>query len=177
MTAMTRRMGRRPAADSVEDRTSFAEVYRRHHAPAVRLAFLLCGDAEIAADVVADAWVGVYRRLGRGGIEDVGPYLRRAVVNANRSRARHETLARGLEFLDTGRFRDIPDAGEAVATRAVMLDALAELPMRMRLAVVLRYYEDRSVQETAALMHVSPGTVKSTTSKALRRLQDLLEQP
>lgn len=58
----------------------------------------------------------------------------------------------------------------------VLVAALTELPLRMRTVVVLRYFDDRSVAETAELMGVSEGTVKSTTSKGLARLHALLEE-
>lgn len=164
-------------AERLEGREDFAAVYQRHHARAVGLAFLLCGDADVAADLVADAWVGVYRRLGRGAIVDVGPYLRRAVVNAIRSHARRAALARRLIFFNTGHPGHAPDAAGAVDNRMVMQHALARLPARMRTAVVLRYYDDRSVEQTAALMGISPGTIKSTTSKGLAKLRHLLEEP
>lgn len=162
--------------DRVEGREEFASAYACHHERASGLAFLLCGDVEAAADVVADAWVGVYGRLGRGPIDDVGPYLHRAVVNGIRSRARRRVLADALRFADPDGALATPGADQHVADRMLLVSALAQLPVRMRTAVVLRYYDDRSVAETAVLMGVSEGTVKSTTSKGLARLHALLEE-
>ena len=58
-----------------------------------------------------------------------------------------------------------------------MLRALARLPVRKRACVVLRFYFDLSEAETAAVLGVSVGTVKSQTAKALRRLGQLLAEP
>lgn len=66
------------------------------------------------------------------------------------------------------------DTTDIVSQRSVLLDALAELPARQRAAVVLRFYEDLSIQQTAGLLGCSPGTVKSQTAKALAKLRDLL---
>lgn len=74
----------------------FAAVFDAHHQRTVQLALLLCGDRHLAEEIVADAWVGVYRRLQRGPISDVGPYLRRAVVNKLRSPAAGAGAARGI---------------------------------------------------------------------------------
>lgn len=67
------------------------------------------------------------------------------------------------------------DAGyERVAERRVVVRALAQLPVRQRQVVVLRFFEDLSVEQTAELLGCSAGTVKSYTSRALARLRCLL---
>lgn len=65
----------------LEGRDGFPAAYAAHHDWAVRVAYLLCGDRAVAEDVVADAWLGIYERLGGGPIADVRPYLCRSVVN------------------------------------------------------------------------------------------------
>ncbi|CAN5837810.1 SigE family RNA polymerase sigma factor [soil metagenome] len=152
----------------------FAGVFAVHHQRTVQFAFLLCGNPHVAEEVVADAWVGVYRRLERGPITDIGPYLRRAVVNKLRSRARRQLLMR--REASGGSAMSAADAmDDEVAARMVVLRALARLPLRMRTAVVLRYYEALSVAETAAIMGIAEGTVKSSVAKGLDRLRLLLE--
>ena len=67
------------------------------------------------------------------------------------------------------------DAGyDQVAERGTVVQALAELPTRQRQVVVLRFFEDQSVEQTANLLGFSTGTVKSYTSRALARLRVLL---
>jgi RNA polymerase sigma factor (sigma-70 family) len=60
--------------------------------------------------------------------------------------------------------------------RAALLDALAGLPRRQREVVVLRYYADLSVEQTAYAMGISTGSVKSHTSRAMDALRHLLEE-
>ena len=105
-------------------------------------------------------------------------YARRVLLNlildgsARRSRRQLE-----LERADTldERF-DERSSGEltAVDTRSVLVAALARLPPRQRAVLVLRYFEDLSESETAAALQCSVGTVKSTASRALARLQSTL---
>jgi RNA polymerase sigma factor (sigma-70 family) len=64
------------------------------------------------------------------------------------------------------------DFASALSLHDALWTALAGLPKRQRAMVVLRYYEDLSEAETAAVMGVSVGTVKSTTSRALTKLRD-----
>jgi RNA polymerase sigma factor (sigma-70 family) len=63
------------------------------------------------------------------------------------------------------------DVADIVATRRILLDALAGLPPGQRAVIVLRYFDDLSERETADLIGVSVGTVKSQTSKAISRLR------
>ena len=56
----------------------------------------------------------------------------------------------------------------------MVLDALATLPPRSRADVILRYWADLNVEQAAAVLGCSPGTVKSTTARALSRLKDVL---
>jgi RNA polymerase sigma factor (sigma-70 family) len=63
-----------------------------------------------------------------------------------------------------------------VVTRMTVLEALARLPPRQRLAVVLRHWEDLSIEQVAEIMECSPGTVKSQTTRGLQTLRNLLRQ-
>lgn len=151
--------------------SDFAQIYAAQHAKAVRLAYLLCGDADRAEDEVADAFVKVYRRWKRGGIDDPGPYIRRAVVNQVNSRFRRLAVERREARKLSGDERGTRTVDEHFADTDVLVTALATLPARQRTAIVLRYYADLSLAETAEAMDISVGTVKSTVSRGMENLR------
>lgn len=153
----------------------FADVFAAHHAEALRLAYLLTGDRHRAEDVVSDAFVKVYRRWRRGGIDQPRAYIRRAVVNEANSRFRRLAVERREAEKRSGDQRGTRAADEQVVDEALLFAALQMLPQRQRTAVVLRYYNDLSEADTAALMGVSVGTVKSTVSRGLNRLRAIVE--
>ncbi len=135
-----------------------------------RTAYLVCGDWHRAEDIVQTALASVYARWERIRREE-GPegYAHRAVVNAAiDERRRPWRRERPVEFLPE---RAAPqDDGITLA----VLEALAGLAPRQRAVVVLRYVEDLDVDATAALLGISPGTVKSQSSKALANLREHL---
>ncbi len=136
----------------------------------LRTAYLLTGNRADAEDLVQSALAKTYLAWDR--IEDRGAldgYVRRAMVNTHISWWRR----RRLEEYPTD---EIPD--QAVADHSGTSDlqdslrrALERLPQRMRAAVVLRYFEDMTEAEVAAVLGVSLGTVKSTVSRAVAKLR------
>jgi RNA polymerase sigma-70 factor (sigma-E family) len=152
----------------------FADVFAAYHAEALRLAYLLCGDPHRAEDAVADAFVKVWRRWERGGVESPRAYIRRAVVNEVNSRFRRLRLERAESQRQRGDDRGALGLDDRLADADEMFAALRRLPERQRTAVVLRYYQDLSEAETAAAMGCSLGTVKSSVSRGLARLRSLM---
>lgn len=140
-----------------------------------RTAYLMTGDWHRADDVVQNALVKLYvawPRLARSG--GFPTYARRVVVNAaidesrKGSRREHPTEQAGAHEVDErDRTREIDD-------RLLIISALAGLPARQRATVVLRYYDDLSVNETAEVLGCTPGTVKSQTARGLDALRELL---
>ncbi len=141
-----------------------------------RLALLLLADRTECEDVVAEALARSYPRLRRGGVDDPLAYLRRAVVNTARSRRRRRRLERRWAHVASGDHRGELALDDAVADRSTVLAALRTLPSRQRAAVVLRYYEDLTLAETAELLGVSVGTVKAQVSRGLTRLRTELTE-
>ena len=157
-----------------------AEGFAQHYLEEVRrcvgLAYVLCGDEGTAEEVVADAFAACWPHFRAGRVDDVHGYLRRAVVNTMNSRFRRRRLEQahleGLRAAATPVHDDGADAGEAAtADRSELWPALLALPMAQRSVLALRFLEDRSEAETAEILGVRPGTVKSRTARALADLR------
>jgi RNA polymerase sigma-70 factor (sigma-E family) len=162
----------------VEAGVTFDAVFETHYLPVLRLAVLLVGNQETAEDLVAEAYARVFVKWRRGGVIDVEAYLRRTVVNAVKNTWRHRAVGRRVERLVTqATFDADPRALETIVIeRDELLTALAALPPGQRQCVVLRYYQDLSEAQTAALLGIAIGTVKSQTAKGLARLASLMEE-
>nr|WP_283251100.1 sigma-70 family RNA polymerase sigma factor [Rhabdothermincola salaria] len=141
-------------------------MYRREYEPMVRVAFLLLDADTLAEEAVHDAFAKVYERWEK--IDDHGAYLRRCVVNRCRDLQRRRKLER-RHRLEGGAAYDELGARE-------LTDALAALPHRQRAAIVLRYYEGLSEADIAAALDMAPGTVKSTVSRGLAQLREVVER-
>ncbi len=155
--------------DRLSRHEALALLHECHYADLVRLAFALTGDWGLAEDLVQEAFVRVWRGWGNIRDQQSAPaYLRTTVVNLARRSLRHRLQERRA-WSGIGDPRSA-DPGSDID----LLRALARLPARKRACVVLRYYQDLSEADTAAVLGVSVGTVKSQTAKALVRLQALL---
>lgn len=158
----------------LRDDGAFRDVVVEHRGPALRLAWLLVGDRDRAEEVVAEVFAEVWLRWRRGDVADVGAYLRRAVVNRSRSWWRRRLLERGVARRRTADHRGGRRMEDQTVDREVLTEALKGLTARQREIVVCRYYEGLSVADTATLLGISQGTVKSTASRALASLAPVL---
>lgn len=142
----------------------FEDLYRRRYLAMVRLATLVLGQVELAEEVVQEAFAAVYQRWD--AIDEPTAYLRATVVNRCRDALRRRRLASREAAASTEAACDAPD---------LLRDAIAALPERQRTAVVLRFYEDLTIDEIAEVMATRPGTVKSWLHRALGRLRKVVE--
>ncbi|MEV4210445.1 SigE family RNA polymerase sigma factor [Micromonospora sp. NPDC049662] len=148
----------------------FREFVAARSAALLRTAYLLSGDWATAEDLLQTALTKTYLAWKRlGGIEAVEPYARRVMVNTSTSWWRRRWHGeRPTEVLPE---RPGLDEIERQLDRDLLWRHLKELPSRQRAVLVLRYYEDLSEAQTAALLDISPGTVKSQASRALATLR------
>jgi RNA polymerase sigma-70 factor (sigma-E family) len=163
---------------------SVTALYAEHALGLVRLAVVVTGDRAAAEDIVQDAFFGLYRRWD--GVPDMTAplaYLRVSVMNGCRTALRRRSrlgLWSGAGFggdldeaalADSGPFAGLAESAEASVLlgeeQRLVAAALRKLPRRQREAVVLRYYLDLSIEETAQVMGISLGTVKSATHRGL----------
>jgi RNA polymerase sigma-70 factor (sigma-E family) len=156
-----------PPADA--EFTAFATA----HAARLRAAaYLMCGDWHTAQDLTQTALASVYVswkkiRAERGPY----PYAQRTLVNAVLAHRRR----RSSTEIPIAEPPDVPAGDGDPELRVILLRALADLPPKARAVLVLRYWEDLPVDEVAALVGCSAGTVKSISSRALHRLRADLE--
>ncbi|HZX02782.1 SigE family RNA polymerase sigma factor [Kribbella sp.] len=160
----------------MSDRDAEFEAYFAARSDAMRgTAYLLCGDWHRAEDLVQQTFTKIYlawRRIQRHGAMDA--YTRQTLVRTflserRRGWFRHESV----DFEPTDRAGLSPDLADE---RLVLLEALVKVPPRQRAVLVLRYWEDQSVEQTAALLDCSTGNVKSQAARGLATLRGLLEQ-
>jgi len=147
--------------------SNFSDFYKQAWPGAVRLAALLTQDARVGEDLAQEAFARVFPKWSR--VENPNAYLRVAVVNACRSWQSRRVTER----------TKLPLVAAACSTELafdVLADAIAALPYRQRAALVLRYYEGLSEAEIADALGCRPGTVKSSTSRALAALRKGIEQ-
>jgi RNA polymerase sigma-70 factor (sigma-E family) len=153
-------------------RGELAEFYAVHATSAKRLAFLLTGDNELAEDITQDAFVKIAGRIGGLRNRDASAaYLRQTVVNLSRSHFRRKRVERAYLQREASRPQSEWGEGRDVAEADALWNELHRLAHRQRCAVVLRYYEDLSEQQTAEILNCSVGAVKGLTNRAMERLR------
>jgi RNA polymerase sigma-70 factor (sigma-E family) len=137
-----------------------------------RTAFLLCGDWHTAEDLAQTTLAkvfGAWRRISRR--DAANAYAMRTLLNTYLAESRKK---RPGEIL-TGQPPEPRDDAPSPELRLAVLEALAMLPPKARAVVVLRYWADQSVEQTAALLGCSAGNVKSQSARALGKLRVLLD--
>jgi RNA polymerase sigma-70 factor (sigma-E family) len=165
-------MGMRATSDSHSaHRAAVAELFSLHGDELLRLALLLSGSRQLAEDLVQEAFARLWQHWDNVRDPDAAiGYLRVTVVNLARSSFRR----RLLELRHRVALPAVVEPPDA-AGRLDVLAALARLPMGKRACLVLRFYADLSEEQTARLLGISPGTVKSQTHRALAQLARLLD--
>jgi RNA polymerase sigma-70 factor (sigma-E family) len=152
-----------------ESDEEFRAFMRARWSAMVRLAYTLTGDQGHAEDITQAAFAKAYaswRRVSQAGDPDA--YVRTIVIHENSKRFRRQRVSEDLRA-------DVPeqalDAGDGLAERMALRDALNLLGPRQRAVIVLRFWLDMSETATARALDCSVGTVKSQTSRALATLR------
>ncbi|HEU4355519.1 MAG TPA: sigma-70 family RNA polymerase sigma factor [Actinomycetota bacterium] len=150
------------------------ELYVRDAPAALRLAFFLTGDRELAQDLVQDAFVKIAGRFGHLRQPDAfEAYLRRTIVNLFTSHLRRLRLERA-ELARERVERPLDPVLEDAVEHDGLVCALRHLPVRQRAAVVLRFCEDLPEREAADMMRCSTSALNSLVSRAMVSLRNEL---
>jgi RNA polymerase sigma factor (sigma-70 family) len=130
---------------------------------------LFTGDGDLAQELAQETLARVCRDWRKvSGLDAPGAWAHRVALNLARSHFRHRAVARRYgSRLAAAAEHDNPDAATAIAVR----HAVAQLPLRQRTALILRYFSDLSVAETAEAMRCPEGTVKTLTRQAILALR------
>ncbi|QKW10960.1 SigE family RNA polymerase sigma factor [Streptomyces sp. NA04227] len=175
---MTRDRGRPASAPAVPDAhlvyPSFASYVKERGPVLLRTARSLTSNVNDAEDLLQTALTKTYVAWDR--IADhraLDGYVRRALVNTRTSQWRKRKVDEfSCDELPEPESTVLEDPAEQQALRDAMWGAITKLPDRQRAMVVLRYYEDLSEVQTAEILGVSVGTVKSAVSRALGKLRE-----
>jgi RNA polymerase sigma-70 factor (sigma-E family) len=156
------------------DRAAFAEFVAARSGSLHRAAYLMVGDVGLAQDLVQEALTKTYVAWPR--LRDPGnaeAYTRKAITTTAISWFRKKSWygERPADLLP-----ETPNMGhaDAVAVHTSLMHALGQLPPRQRAVIVLRFYEDLTETQTAAVLGCAVGTVKSQGASALQKLRALM---
>lgn len=147
---------------------SFEEFVRTTAPSLMRTATLLCGDRDAGEDLLQATYARAFSRWRMvRQAENPMAYTRRIMTRTLVSQRRR----RSSSELPVADVPDRPQAGADPTLRLSLLEALAMLPPKDRAVLVLRFWEDRSVAETAAELGISENACRTRTSRALTRLR------
>jgi RNA polymerase sigma factor (sigma-70 family) len=152
-------------SDRVERGVELDEFYRSRRGWAVGLGHLLTGSREIGEELAQDAFLAL--QLNWSTVDRPDAYLRGTLVNLARSHVRRRVLERRHSSMTVG---EVVLPAEIDET----WQAIRRLGVKDRTVLVLRYYEDLSVPEIAAVLAVPEGTVKARLHRALKKLEGRL---
>lgn len=165
------------AAHAAGDPRAFSELVRRHRDRMWAVALRTLRDPEEAADALQEAFISAFRAAGSFRAESqVTTWLHRIVVNACLDRVRRKQARPTVPLPEAGPGEPVAD-GDAMAdreTRLVVATALASLPEEQRVPIVLVDVEGYSVAETARMLGIAEGTVKSRCARGRAKLAKVL---
>ncbi|ADD41960.1 SigE family RNA polymerase sigma factor [Stackebrandtia nassauensis] len=163
-----------PPSASVAARAQEFESFVRDRSTALlRTAYLLTGDPHLAEDLVQSALArthGAWKRLHETGNAEA--YTRKVMYHLQVSWWRKRRVAESLSEVVPDQFV-ADDTNSLTALRLTLHQALLRLTAKQRAVIVLRFFEDRTVSETADILNCAIGTVKSQTAKGLARLRTI----
>lgn len=162
------------------DDAAYTELVQEHQEAAFRLAYLILGDADEAEDVAQDAFIRAYRKLHQFDMErSFRPWILQITTNLARNRLR--TVGRYLQavrrFLVIDRAEPPPNTeNETIKANEAqdLWQAVQRLSSEHQEVIYLRFFLELSVAETAEIVKLPEGTVKSRLNRALQQLRGIV---
>lgn len=189
-TDQTDDAGRRPDPEEAEllgrirkdDLDAFGAFFERYRGPIFATAYALLGERQAAEEVLQDTFAKAYewrRRLHPDA--SPLPWLHRVALNfcytrLARRRAPWEPITEAMAHFLFDHAAEPADRAELAELREIVRDGIAALPAKHQAVIVLFYLRGRSISETADILGVPAGTVKSRLHFGLRSLRGRLEQ-
>ena len=155
---------------------SFEAFVRARSSALLRTSVLLTGDVHHGQDLLQEALWRTHRHWSSAS-DNPEAYVRKTLVNLAHDRYRTALRRVRETVLNAAAVDPTDDAVAGLVERDALFQGLRTLPSRQRATLVLRFWEDLSIQQTADLLGCSTGTVKSTTSKALLKLRAAISDP
>ncbi|TVT54953.1 sigma-70 family RNA polymerase sigma factor [Amycolatopsis rhizosphaerae] len=152
------------------ERQLFTQVARERAVSWRRVAFLMCGDWVQAEDIVQMALIRLARHWHRIDLAGVEAYARKVIARLVVDGARRSRHLEELQAFTPDQPVMGPNSDEVLDIR----EALRHVPPRQRAVLVLRFYCDLTVAQTAAALDINEGTVKSQTARGLDTLRSFL---
>lgn len=155
---------------------------RQHQEGVFRLAYLLLGNAQEAEDITQETFIAAFRALHRFDMErPLRPWLLR--ITSNLTRNRHRSVGRYLSMVQRFMLQErlenvatVEDMNIRQQEATLLWQAIRRLDTDDQTVIYLRYFLELSVTETADVLDVAPGTVKSRLYRALKRLRVVIER-
>lgn len=151
---------------------TLVQVFRREYEPLMRLAFVLTGNQHESEELVQDAFVDLQRRWDR--VLNPAGYLRTVVANGAKRRGRRRSNRR--QIIEQHRAGIAGDIADRPPYDLYLTDALARLPDRHRIAIVLAYFGGFTSAEIAETLKCRPGTARSLVHRGLHLLAKELDR-
>jgi RNA polymerase sigma factor (sigma-70 family) len=168
-----------PAAARPADVDAFVSaMYHEHAAGLVRMVRLFVDDRNAAEDLVQEAYIRLARSAGR--IEDhrkAAAYLRSIVLNLARDQNRRGLVSLRHQLPRDDREASVEDTVVLAEEHRRVVDALRVLPPRQRDCLILRYYDELTIDEIASSLEISRNSVKTHLTRGMRALEALLVEP
>lgn len=175
------------------DISGLEPLVRSYQTQALRVAYLIVANRQLAEDIVQDSFLMAYSHITQFDIaRPFGPWFYRIVLNtarqSQRQQTRRPTLRFPTEHLDgeehpdweelsdsSGQYDPAVQAEQTLESTA-LLHALAALTVKQRSAIVLHYYCDFTVQEIAQMLNCLPGTVRWRLHSGLHALKNIIQK-